>query len=297
MCLFPWKASLPQEGGRPFPTPEGELALPCGKCMECLTLRAFHWGTRARHEISEHSDNCFLTLSYNDENLKSEILDKKPFQDFLKRLREKTGKKLKYMASHEYGENYKRPHHHAIIFGYNPPDQKFLRKTKSGHSLFTSEELEELWGLGYHSIGTANEKTAYYIASYALKAKEHIINGEVVKDSFNVSTRPGIGLSYLEKNYKQLIASGDPLPRYYQKKLYDIDPIALQEYENKQLEKAKEKSSYKKLAKYKIGMAKNSHQSHEYRSAPDRKRDRYYEKQLQHQAESEAHLCKQEKHK
>ena len=186
MCLFPVRASFTyeackktgmplREAGRPRLDPEGELRLPCGKCNECVSKRAIEWATRARHEISEHNENSFITLTYSPENLNSNFIIKSDFQKFMKKLRKKLKRKIRYMVSYEYGSINYRPHMHALIFGYSPNNQEFLKKTPSGHNLFTSREIESLWSKGFHSIGEANEKTAYYIASYALKGRERDI--------------------------------------------------------------------------------------------------------------------------
>lgn len=225
MCLLPIRASLPEDGGRPKLDPEGELKLPCGKCHICISKRAIDWATRVRHEISQHNENCFLTLTYNNENLCSQFTVKSHFQKFMKRLRKKLDNKIKYMVSYEYGTKTFRPHMHAIIFGYTPANQVLERTTESGSKLYVSEEISKLWDKGYHSIGEANEKTAYYIASYALKGKEreimHPDTGETItiRDSMTVSKRPAIGADYLHKNYKQLVDSETPLPRFYIKTL------------------------------------------------------------------------------
>ena len=197
MCLFPLKAKLNDIGRIEF-NHEGDLKLPCGKCTECVSKRALEWATRARHEIATHKENCFITLTYSEENLPSHFIVKNEFQKFMKRLRKLTKLKLRYMVSHEYGTQKFRPHHHAIIFGYNPKDQKFNRTTPKGEKLFTSPELEKLWKHGFHSIGTANEKTAYYIASYSLKGKKHSYtdnnSGEIIEvnDCMDCSKRPAL---------------------------------------------------------------------------------------------------------
>ena len=285
MCLFPWTASIHPDTGKAVSDPDGTLTLKCGKCHECISLRAFHWATRCKHELSEHGGSCFLTLSYNDDNLESHILEKKPFQDFMKRLRDKLHpQKIKYIASHEYGGKSGRPHHHAIIFGYNPDNQKFLQKTPSGHNLYTSPELDSLWDYGFHSIGEANVKTAYYIASYALKNKPHDItspDGEILSLSDSMTCSHEIGLSYLMKNARQLVDSGNSLPRYYTTKMRDghwkngvliwrrLD--LFEEYEN-QFAKIKPKniSTRKQLASLTINNQQINMSSHEIRmTAPE----------------------------
>lgn len=218
---------MPQrDAGRPTFDPEGEICLPCGKCDECISRRAIEWATRAKHEISCHEDNCFITLTYDNDSRPERIL-KADFQKFLKRLRKKYNlkNKLKYMVSYEYGTKNNNFHMHAILFGYNFKNQK-LYKYNNDNPLFTSQDLADLWPYGYHSIGEANAKTAYYIASYALKGNsKEAVNpntGEIddFTDCMDVSKRPAIGLSYFVKNAEQIISSGN-VPRYYQKKLLE----------------------------------------------------------------------------
>lgn len=171
------------------------------------------------------------------------------------------------MVSHEYGSKTFRPHHHAIIFGYNPARQTFLKTTPSGEKIFTSPEIEKLWQHGFHSIGTANEQTAYYIASYSLKGKKHTladpITGELVAvtDCMDVSKRPAIGYNFFHENYKQMIDSQSIIPRYYLKKLKDLNPSMHEHYENERMLKFKTRSSHEIYAKYTIDQQKLSQKS------------------------------------
>lgn len=267
MCLFPQNAKLNDLGRLKFDH-EGDLKIPCGKCNECISKRAIEWSTRARHEISMHNNNCFLTLTYNEDKLPSIYVVKEEFQKFMKRLRKHTKQKLRYMVSHEYGSKTFRPHHHAIIFGYNPKNQKNLLTSKSGEPLFISDEIEKLWTNGFHSIGSANEKTAYYIASYSLKGKKHTFpdpnTGEIinVSDSMDCSKRPAIGYQYLQENYKQLVQSQSILPRYYFKKLKDLDEELFEFYENDRITKFLNRSSHELYAKQIIDISKNNVKNH-----------------------------------
>lgn len=73
--------------------PDDPQELPCGQCAGCLLERSRQWALRCVHESLMHEENLFLTLTYNDETLKSRdnpwTLVKKDFQDFMKRLRKK----------------------------------------------------------------------------------------------------------------------------------------------------------------------------------------------------------------
>jgi hypothetical protein len=291
MCLFPQKARLNDLGRIEF-NHEGDLKLPCGRCNECISKRAIEWATRARHEIASHKENCFITLTYNEENLPSILVVKNEFQKFIKRLRKFTKLKLRYMVSHEYGTKNFRPHHHAIIFGYNPKNQKFNRTTPRGEKLFISDEIEKIWKNGFHSIGTANEKTAYYIASYSLKGKKHSfpdpVSGEIIQvsDCMDVSKRPAIGYNFLEENYKQMIDSKSILPRYYAKCLNDpkksvYNPGLFEMYENERMLNFKNRSSHEIYAKYIIDKQKNNIKSEfRERDATLEESEEYYNSEL-----------------
>lgn len=287
MCLFPVRAEL-QEFGKPKLDPEGSLMLPCGKCFECKSKRAFDWATRCRHEIACHNENCFITLTYDDDNIPSYLIVKSYFQKFMKRLRKYSNNKLKYIVSHEYGSKSGRPHHHAIIFGWTPPDQKYLREAPSGEPLFSSELLTKLWPYGYHSIGDANEKTAYYIASYSLKSSTYDVNdpitGEIttVSDCMDASKRTAIGYEYFMKHANTLAQQNILLPRYYQKLMERHFPHLLEIYENdSMLRQNNPRSSDTKLAKYVITKQKEEISSDGYREAPSKKYEhKQYIKQL-----------------
>ena len=302
MCLFPIRAEA-QEFGRPKLDKDGSLTLPCGKCYECKSKRAVEWALRARHEIALHDENCFLTLTYDEENLPSYSDPKPEFQKFIKRLRKQLKQKIRYLVSHEFGGKTGRLHHHAIIFGWNPSNQKFLFEAPSGEPLFTSEEVEKHWKLGFHSIGTANEKTAYYIASYSLKSNSHIIidpdtNTPVkVSDSMDSSRNPAVGRKYFLKHKQQLVNSEESLPRYYQKLLEKFDPQLLEDYQNIQIVKnTKSRSDHQLYAKYVITNQKETESLGTFRNNPSRKfEENMYKRQLKINRDNYVSLTKEEK--
>ena len=312
MCLKPIKARLKtieskkqnrivEMGGIEF-HPDGDLRLPCGKCTECLSKRALDWALRVKHEISCHDDNCFITLTYNDENLPNPINLKHNFKVFMDKLRKHLKRSVRYIVSHEYGSKTGRPHHHAIIFGWNPSPQKFLKHTKKGEAIYTSPQLESLWNKGHSSIGTANEKTAYYIADYSLKGgtfqQTCPHTGELLtfSDSMDCSKRPAIGLAYFRKNYEQLLNASEPLPRYYIKKLKDLNPTLHERYENTRTEKFKLRSRSELFAKYTIDQQKIKNSTPELRSTPeDSLQESAYKDILKTNRDVEHHIKKEEK--
>lgn len=168
------------ENGKPkyvFKKPPGkveEQKVPCGRCVSCQMDRSKEWVTRAVHEAQMHKSNCFITLTYSDENLpENGSLDKNDLRQFIKRLRRKFRPlAFKYLAAGEYGsaENTFRPHYHLCIFGIDFPDKKYLFTNKQGDAVYTSKMLLDTWqNKGHVSVGELNYKTAAYTARYTLK--------------------------------------------------------------------------------------------------------------------------------
>lgn len=220
------------------------MTVPCGQCIGCRLERSRQWAIRCHHEAQLHGDNCFLTLTYNNQHLPADgSLDVRVFQLFMKRLRKKYGAGIRFYHCGEYGEQFGRPHYHACIFGFDFPDKKLWKTTDRGDRLYRSESLEELWPFGHSSIGEVNFQSAAYVARYIMKkvngdrAAEHYTRvdpetGEVthLKPEYTtMSRRPGIGHGWYEK-YKDDVFPHDYVvmrgkkikpPKYYDK-MYEV---------------------------------------------------------------------------
>lgn len=208
--------------------------LPCGQCDGCRIERSRSWAIRCIHESRLYSNNCFITLTYNDEYLPFDgTLVGFHFQRFMKRLRKRFGEGIRFFMCGEYGEKHNRPHYHALLFNFDFPDKKFF-KQKNGHNMYTSEILSELWPLGFHAIGDVTFESAAYVARYVMKK----VTGEFADEHYQgrkpeyttMSRKPGIGKNWFEK-YKSDVYPCDEVmmngktykpPRYYDK-LLDID--------------------------------------------------------------------------
>jgi len=198
------------------------ISVPCGQCIGCRLDRTRQWATRCMHESQLHEENCFLTLTYNDENLPDGgSLIKKDFQDFMKRLRKQISPiKVRYFHSGEYGEKFRRPHYHALLFGYDFPDKR-LHQIQNEQRYYTSVLLAKLWPHGYSTIGSVTFESAAYVARYCMKKvtgplskkeDEHGLTyyqnfsqytGEIIEMTPEYSTmsrRPGIAAKWLEQN-------------------------------------------------------------------------------------------------
>ena len=122
-------------------------------------------------------------------------LQHKPFQDFMKRLRRRLdyglpvapdvdsstgkprflcyygepGKSLRFYMCGEYGDHTHRPHYHAILFGFYPPDALPL----PGSRLFVSSFLSQVWPFGFHTVARVEPDCISYVAGYVDKKMDN----------------------------------------------------------------------------------------------------------------------------
>lgn len=184
--------------------------IPCGKCKGCRIDQANDFATRAALESKLYKQNCFLTITYDNKHLpKNRSLCKKDLQDFWKKLRKK-GYKIRYMACGEYGPRTLRPHYHAIVFNYWPTDAKLHSRNILKEPLFTSKELNKIWGKGYIIVGKATYETAAYVARYTFKKSFGITkltwkNAKKEPEFTTTSRKPGIGAYILKTPIWQTI--------------------------------------------------------------------------------------------
>lgn len=226
--------------------------VPCGFCIECRKRHARGWAIRCMHEASLHERNCFVTLTYDDKYLpKHGSLDRRAFPLFAKRLRKKYATTpLRYYHCGEYGELNKRPHYHALIFGFDFPD-KDIWAVRNGVPVWRSGSLAQLWGLGLSELGSVTFESAAYAASYVLKKADkvglkkrwscdretgemHEIEPEYATMSRGGRLGRGIAYGWYEKygaevaRLESVVMAGKelPVPRYYDERLRERDEAA-----------------------------------------------------------------------
>lgn len=221
----------------------------CGQCMECRLAYSREWAIRITHEMQMHDRSCFLTLTYNDENLpRFGQLVKRDLQLFFKRLRKVAGP-FRYVACGEYGELRRRPHFHVAIFGIDfASDRIPYGEGIRGDPIFVSPTVGSVWGksvfpLG-HSVGSLTFESAAYIARYITKRISGIHcsplplavdpeTGEAIMPNpeFLLMSK-GIGKAWFRDYFftdvfphaRVITAQGSPapVPRYYKSLLRDI---------------------------------------------------------------------------
>lgn len=225
------------------------IKLPCGQCVGCRLERSRQWAMRCLHEKRLHRDNCFVTLTYDEEHLPvGGTLVKRDLQLFMKRLRNERGKGVRFYACGEYGDINRRPHYHAILFNVAFPDRRHFQTSKAGHRLDVSKELAAIWGNGHCLIGDVTFDSAAYVARYVMKkvtgdrAASHydVVDGDGVvharlPEFTLMSRRPGIGMGWYVKygdetyRHDSVIVRGREVrpPRYYDGKLELTNPELL----------------------------------------------------------------------
>lgn len=217
-----------------------EVKLPCGKCIGCRLEYSRQWAVRCVHEAQMHEKNCFITLTYaNDQLPEGGTLVKDHFQKFMKRLRKQFGSGIRYFQCGEYGNQNYRPHYHACLFNMDFPD-KVLFKTSDQSKLYTSAALQKLWPFGFSTIGDVTFDSAAYVARYVMKkvtgdkADEHY-QGRVPEYT-TMSRRPGLAKPWFDEfkndlypsDYLVLNGNKMKIPKFYDNCLDRILPHELE---------------------------------------------------------------------
>lgn len=163
----------------------------CGRCEECRNEKSNNWVIRNYYESQEHEKACFITLTYKENPF---FLIRKDIQDFIKRFRKaigKANKKCRIFYAGEYGMRYKRPHKHAIIYGWEEDRKKltYLDINEKGNVLFKSETVENAWGFGRTTYQEFDKHEIPYItlyeSAYEQEKYEYFLSYETAKKMYN----------------------------------------------------------------------------------------------------------------
>lgn len=209
-------------------------SVPCGQCLGCRLDWAADWALRCEKEAKLWPRNCFITLTYNDDELPigsttRSTVSKREWQLFMKRLRKEYGDAIRFFASGEYGDKNDRAHYHALLFNHDFPDKLPWRMSR-GHQLYRSPTLERLWPYGFSTIGALSFQSANYVARYVVKK----LRGSMAATQYAdreppfvlMSRNPGIGAGWLAKHAGDVYPNGTIVygegkvrraPRYFDK--------------------------------------------------------------------------------
>lgn len=179
------------------------IPAPCGSCPPCRVSRARIWTHRILLESACHSNNAFVTLTYEDSKLPAEgLLNKEHIQTFLRNLRYDCGKefKIRYFVAGEYGEEKGRPHYHCVLFGF-PACENGITDHRLARCCSPCETLAKNWGNGSVDVSELNVKTASYVAGYVnkkLTGDDSSWKKKQERQFRMMSLKPGIGSSFME---------------------------------------------------------------------------------------------------
>lgn len=212
--------------------------VPCGKCPICYQNRANAWSFRIQAEMKDALDAHFITLTYDTPPRSYNdlfTLRKGDLQGYFKRLREREGHRspdippIKYYAAGEYGEEFQRPHYHAIILN--------VRNERNLTLAWTNKDKI----IGYVDIGTVTPASISYVTGYI--GKKIGIPWTDYDDrlpEFSLMSKK-MGVNYLQyatryhKDNNTLLTRMGPtkmaLPRYLRDKIFEKHELKIIQYE------------------------------------------------------------------
>lgn len=212
--------------------------LPCGKCIGCDLDRSKVWAMRCVKEASLYPEgyNWFVTLTYDDEHLVSPYLVKDDLARFMRKLRRrmeyhgfaKDG--IRFFACGEYGENYKRPHFHVILFNCPLPDVKPVGNNPDIEKTFYyhSDLIQNTWSNGFTTLGEVTFDSCAYVARYVIKKhKQEDLMSDIpdfVPEFIRMSRRPGIASEWYEQNMDKIYQTDEILMTDRNGKLIKMKP-------------------------------------------------------------------------
>jgi hypothetical protein len=192
--------------------PDG-LKLPCGKCLACRIAIRKQWSLRNYHELESHDNTSFVTLTYDDENIPDNYsVSKMELTNFIRRLKRRAkeeGKKIKYFASAEYGEQTARPHYHLILYNVGLDIEDKLMVMDSWDKC----DWDALnWNGKNSPFGMVEPESIEYVAGYVNKKyygeEEYIAYKQYgLETPFKLQSN-GLGKEWCIKNKKQIIDNG-----------------------------------------------------------------------------------------
>lgn len=200
-----------------------ELTIACGQCIGCRLEQARVWAVRMTHETETNvypeyhpkagiENSCFLTLTLSEPH--KAYIDKKgksyapgslkldDWQNFAKKMRHRVGK-FRFFHCGEYGDQDGRAHYHAIIWGQDFSNDRYLWKRARENNLYRSPTLERMWTEGHSWIGSVTWQSCAYVARYCTKK----ITGQAATEHYEgrkpeyatMSRHPGIGAAWIAK--------------------------------------------------------------------------------------------------
>lgn len=205
---------------RPIDHPGTGLVVPCSRCKTCLLRRRGQWQTRGicemRAQARKGLESYMATFTFDEGHLPRDLsVSLRTYQLLAKRLRKRFGAGIRMQGIGEYGGQFMRPHYHFSLFGLVLDD--LVAHRKDG---FSSAALSEVWPYGWHDVMRATPLSIGYVAAHQLKdfsghstpdGRYLLVDprtGEArerARPFRTQSNRPGIGQSWFEQHWRELL--------------------------------------------------------------------------------------------
>lgn len=156
-------------------------AFGCGQCDPCRANRRRIWSARILMEAKSYSDNCFVTLTYEDQYLTRledgrANLVPRDLELWLKRFRDRVKPtRFRFFGAGEYGEESWRPHFHLAVFNWPVCVYGKSRYVDEWNRPWKKDccpqcdIIRDTWDRGLVQNAELNDKTAQYICGYVTK--------------------------------------------------------------------------------------------------------------------------------
>lgn len=201
-------------------------AFPCGKCDFCRERKSSEYAFRAACETVIYPIMpLFVTLTYKDQCLPKNGVEKVHLQKFFKRLRARLdylgySSDFRYLAVGEYGGKYGRPHYHIILWNYPVTafpslDDAFrcirfawlyYKKDKYGKRIYHKKKdgriVPRMGSYGMIKILPVTDGCTSYVTKYFRKAehnpKKYPNPGFLLTSRGGKSGKAGLGSEYID---------------------------------------------------------------------------------------------------
>lgn len=237
----------------PLRMPNG-LIVPCGKCFNCRRTKRNVWAFRMYKELKYCKSSGFITLTYEvDKRPKARtspkfrakyglsikkplyVLSRDDVADFLhsiqKQHKQFTGNLARFYLIGEYGDLFKAPHYHAIM--YFQTDKE------------TSENIVNCaWNKGIVDFAPVNYADIVYCAKHQFKVSDGTPAQNAYAPIFQTMSRKsgGIGSTFFKANKDYIINNNltgfslngvrVPVPPYYRKLMRNNENLTDEQLSN-----------------------------------------------------------------
>ena len=177
VCPYPVRA---RQKGQPY-------MRPCGQCVHCKVVRRKELVGRCVAENETTLSMC-ATLTLSDLGIKKRDWNtpeawQLEIETFRRRIQRRTGIKPKVRWTAEHGEDFDRPHAHALVFGV-PPEWVPTKR---------QDYLDvDWWKHGYVSVDNVTNASAGYVVGY-------LTDEDKAKKRIKSAASKNIGREYLER--------------------------------------------------------------------------------------------------